>query len=148
MSRATTRVAARKRRHTSIRLTVEGNAARPRLAIFRSLNHIYAQVIDDQRGATLAAVVTMLMTPPRTTREWAVGLISTVVSSIGGGAFTVEYFQFHHWALSTTGLCAMGGLMFACGLPGWALVRWIFNFIDKNRDASIDDIAKNAKELL
>ena len=99
-------------------------------------------------GATLAAVVTMLMTPPRTTREWAVGLISTVVSSIGGGAFTVEYFQFHHWAFSTLGLCAMGGLMFACGLPGWALVRWIFNFIDKNRDASIDDIAKNAKELL
>ena len=46
------------------------------------------------------------------------------------------------------GLCAMGGLMFACGLPGWALVRWIFNFIDKNRDASIDDITKTAKELL
>ena len=59
MSRATTRVAARKRRHTSIRLTVEGSAARPRLAIFRSLNHIYAQVIDDQRGATLAAASTL-----------------------------------------------------------------------------------------
>jgi len=59
VSRATTRVAARKRRHSSIRLTVEGNAARPRLAIFRSLNHIYAQVIDDQRGATLAAASTL-----------------------------------------------------------------------------------------
>ena len=109
---------------------------------------ISGSAIAAASGATLAAVVTMLMTPPRTKREWAVGLISTVVSSIGGGAFTVEYFQFHHWALSTTGLCAMGGLMFACGLPGWALVRWIFNFIEKNRDASIDDIAKNAKELL
>ena len=109
---------------------------------------ISGSAIAAASGATLAAVVTMLMTPPRTTREWAVGLISTVVSSIGGGAFTVEYFQFHHWALSTTGLCAMGGLMFACGLPGWALVRWIFNFIDKNRDASIDDIAKTTKEII
>ena len=109
---------------------------------------ISGSAIAAASGATLAAVVVMLMTPPRTKREWAVGLISTVVSSIGGGAFTVEYFQFHHWALSTTGLCAMGGLMFACGLPGWALVRWIFNFIDKNKNTSIDDIAKNAKEIL
>jgi large subunit ribosomal protein L18 len=45
-----TRVAARKRRHASIRISVAGDATRPRLAIFRSLNHIYAQVIDDQRG--------------------------------------------------------------------------------------------------
>jgi hypothetical protein len=111
-------------------------------------NAINGSALAAASGATLAAVVTMLMTPPRTKREWAVGLISTVVSSIGGGAFTVEYFQFHHWALSTTGLCAMGGLMFACGLPGWALVRWIFNFIDKNRDASIDDIAKTTKEII
>lgn len=99
-------------------------------------------------GATLAAVVVMLMTPPRNKREWAVGLISTVVSSIGGGAFTVEYFQLHHWAFSTVGLCAMGGLIFACGLPGWAVVRWIFNFIDKNRDASIDQVAQDVKEIL
>jgi len=53
------RVAARKRRHTSIRLTVAGDAQRPRLAIFRSLHHIYAQVIDDQRGATLASASTL-----------------------------------------------------------------------------------------
>ena len=109
---------------------------------------ISGSAIAAASGATLAAVVVMLMTPPRTTREWAVGFISTVVSSIGGGAFTVEYFQFHHWALSTTGLCAMGGLMFACGLPGWALVRWIFNFLDKNKNTSIDDIAKTAKEII
>ena len=109
---------------------------------------ISGSAIAAASGATLAAVVVMLMTPPRTKREWAVGLISTVVSSIGGGAFTLEYFQFHQWALSTTGLCAMGGLMFACGLPGWALVRWIFNFIDKNRDASIDEIAKTTMEII
>ncbi len=99
-------------------------------------------------GATLAAVVVMLMTPPRDKREWAVGLISTVVSSIGGGAMTVEYLQLHHWAFSTVGLCALGGLMFACGLPGWALVRWVFNFIGKRRNASIDEVARDVKEML
>jgi large subunit ribosomal protein L18 len=55
VSRATTRIAARKRRHASIRIDVAGNATRPRLAVFRSLNHIYAQVIDDERGMTLVS---------------------------------------------------------------------------------------------
>lgn len=58
MSRVTTRVASRKRRHAGIRLVVEGSAARPRLAIFRSLNHIYAQVIDDENGKTIASAST------------------------------------------------------------------------------------------
>ena len=43
---------------------------------------------------------------------------------------------------------AMGGVIFACGLPGWAIVRWLFNFIDERRDASIDEVAKDVKELL
>ena len=46
------------------------------------------------------------------------------------------------------GLCALGGLMFACGLPGWAMVRWVFNFIGQRRDASIDQVAKDVKEML
>jgi large subunit ribosomal protein L18 len=41
--------------HTRIRKKVRGTAERPRLAVFRSLNHIYAQVVDDERGVTLAA---------------------------------------------------------------------------------------------
>ncbi len=41
--------------HTRIRKRVKGTAERPRLAVFRSLNHIYAQVIDDRQGRTLAA---------------------------------------------------------------------------------------------
>jgi hypothetical protein len=99
-------------------------------------------------GATLAAVVVMLMTPPRSKREWAVGLISTVVSSVGGGAAVIQYFALHNWVQSQVGLLAMGGLIFACGLPGWALVRWLFNFIDKRRDAGIDEIARDVKEVL
>lgn len=41
--------------HTRIRKRVKGTAARPRLAVFRSLNHIYAQVIDDEQGITLCS---------------------------------------------------------------------------------------------
>jgi len=41
--------------HTRIRHRVHGNEERPRLAVFRSLKHIYAQVIDDRKGHTLAA---------------------------------------------------------------------------------------------
>lgn len=44
--------------HTRIRKKVSGTAERPRLAVFRSLNHIYAQVIDDVNGKTLAAAST------------------------------------------------------------------------------------------
>ncbi len=44
--------------HSRIRKKVSGTAERPRLAVFRSLNHIYAQVIDDKTGTTLATAST------------------------------------------------------------------------------------------
>ena len=59
MAQAASRSAAREKRHTRIRLRLEGTPARPRLAIFRSLNHIYAQVIDDAAGRTLASASTL-----------------------------------------------------------------------------------------
>ncbi len=46
---------ARKRRHTKVRDKVSGTPQKPRLCVFRSLHHIYAQVIDDIAGNTLAA---------------------------------------------------------------------------------------------
>jgi large subunit ribosomal protein L18 len=52
------RRAARDRRHTRVRKGVKGTPERPRLAIFRSLHHISAQVIDDSAGRTLAAAST------------------------------------------------------------------------------------------
>jgi large subunit ribosomal protein L18 len=48
----------RKGVHTRIRKKVRGSAERPRLAVYRSLNHIYAQVIDDASGKTLATAST------------------------------------------------------------------------------------------
>jgi len=55
MTQAASRGAAREKRHERIRLRLAGTPSRPRLAVFRSLNHIYAQVIDDTSGRTLAA---------------------------------------------------------------------------------------------
>lgn len=46
---------ARKRRQARVRKHVNGTAERPRLNVYRSLNHIYAQVIDDTQGITLAS---------------------------------------------------------------------------------------------
>jgi large subunit ribosomal protein L18 len=46
---------ARERRHARVRKTVRGDAQRPRLAVYRSNAAIYAQVIDDRQGRTLAA---------------------------------------------------------------------------------------------
>lgn len=52
---ATTKFAARRRRRGRIRKRIHGSAARPRLSVYRSNVHIYAQLIDDDRGHTLAA---------------------------------------------------------------------------------------------
>ena len=46
---------ARKRRHARVRDKVSGTRAKPRLCVFRSLNNIYAQVIDDAHGVTIAS---------------------------------------------------------------------------------------------
>ncbi|HET7726793.1 MAG TPA: 50S ribosomal protein L18 [Candidatus Limnocylindrales bacterium] len=59
MTQAASRGAARRKRHERLRLRIAGTASRPRLAVFRSLNHIYAQVIDDSSGRTLAAASTL-----------------------------------------------------------------------------------------
>lgn len=50
--------AARVKRHLRVRKKIEGTTARPRLNIFRSSKHIYAQIIDDTRGVTLVSAST------------------------------------------------------------------------------------------
>ncbi|MBS3732670.1 MAG: 50S ribosomal protein L18 [Desulfobacterales bacterium] len=59
MGSAQRRQAMRIKRKKRIRKKVQGTAERPRLTVFRSARHIYAQVIDDQQGQTLAAASTM-----------------------------------------------------------------------------------------
>jgi large subunit ribosomal protein L18 len=59
MGKTTHGEVARKRRHRRVRKRVVGTSQRPRFNVFRSLKHIYAQVIDDTRGHTLVAASTL-----------------------------------------------------------------------------------------
>ena len=98
-----TRRAGRLRRHRRLRQRVAGTAARPRLAVFRSAQHIYAQVIDDRAGHTIVAASDLDPglrengAGTKTDRARAVGALlaqrareaghSTVVFDRGGFAF-------------------------------------------------------------
>jgi len=62
--RKLSRDAHRRRIHRRVRQRVLGTTARPRLSVYRSLDHIYAQVIDDHTGRTLASASAVLKTNP------------------------------------------------------------------------------------
>lgn len=53
------RQASRRRRHRRVRVQLSGTADRPRLSVYRSLHHLYVQLIDDAAGRTLAATSTV-----------------------------------------------------------------------------------------
>jgi len=59
MDKAKAKRLARQRRHARVRKSVHGTQERPRLCVFRSLQHVHAQVIDDTRGHTLVAASTL-----------------------------------------------------------------------------------------
>ncbi|HXW52111.1 MAG TPA: 50S ribosomal protein L18 [Candidatus Acidoferrales bacterium] len=58
MAGSTSRNALRIRRHARVRKRLTGDGSRPRLSVFRSLHHIYVQLIDDSTGKTIAAAST------------------------------------------------------------------------------------------
>lgn len=60
-------------KHKKVRKTVIGRPERPRLSVFRSSQHIYAQIIDDSTGKTLAAGSDIGLKGPKKTRALAVG---------------------------------------------------------------------------
>jgi len=99
-------------------------------------------------GAALATFVVMSMTKPKTDQEWRVALACTLVGSIGGGGALVRYLGIQHWAEDPFGMVAMMAMAFTCGLPAWALVRAVFIFIDKHRDADIGEIINDVKEII
>ncbi len=55
----TNRNEVRKRKHDRVRSKISGTPERPRLCVFRSLSHMYAQVVDDESGRTLASASTL-----------------------------------------------------------------------------------------
>ncbi len=77
--------AVRQRRHARVRKTVTGSADAPRMNVYRSLNHIYVQVIDDRHGnakggITLAAASTM----DKAVKEQIAGLSKTEAAKVVG----------------------------------------------------------------
>lgn len=97
-------------------------------------------------GAGLAAIVVMLMTQPRSAREWAVGLICTVMGSIGGGAALITYFGLQAWMDTPVGLVAVLGLVFASGLPAWSIVRAAFTWMEKRQGKDLGELIRDAKQ--
>ncbi|MDR0198946.1 MAG: 50S ribosomal protein L18 [Streptococcaceae bacterium] len=63
----------RQKRHTRVRGTLSGTAERPRLNVFRSNTNIYAQVIDDVKGVTIAAASSLKETGSKTEQAQKVG---------------------------------------------------------------------------
>lgn len=61
MAQKLTRRTRRRKVHGRIRRTIHGTHSRPRLCVFRSLNHLYAQLVNDEKGQILLAVSTLLL---------------------------------------------------------------------------------------
>ncbi|WP_188434287.1 DUF1275 family protein [Halopseudomonas salina] len=99
-------------------------------------------------GATFASIVVMAMTQPKSTREWVVALICTVIASICGGAFVVQWFELHRWAEVWEGSVALAGLHFVCGLPAWVFVRAWFVYAEKRQTMSLTDMIRELREAL
>jgi len=69
-------------RHRRMRQKLQGTSLRPRLAVFRSLNHIYAQVIDDTQGVTLAAASSLDSEVKENKDSQSKGKVSTMVGAL------------------------------------------------------------------
>jgi len=80
--KAKTPRAKRVRRHLRVRRRVNGTPERPRLAVFRSLTHIYAQIVDDSSGQTLVAASDI----DPALRDQRAGKVKTEVAKIVGKA--------------------------------------------------------------
>lgn len=99
-------------------------------------------------AAFLSWLLVVMTRLPRSRREWAVSLISTLIGSISGGAYVIHHYQLHSWGESLYGALALCGLIFICGLPVWAIIRWIFNYINQHEDSTIFEVADDFSDQL
>lgn len=99
-------------------------------------------------GAGVASYIVMTMTKPKDDREFRVSLASTIAGSLFGGAAAVKYLGIEHWAKDIIGLMGMGGVMLACGLPAWLIIRALFHYIEKRKDADITDIIADGAQAI
>ena len=120
MTQLASRGAARRKRHDRIRLHLAGTDSRPRLAVFRSLNHIYAQVIDDASGRTLAAASTTdkELKGSKSTKSEEAALVGRLIAERAKGAgvervvFDRAGFRYHGRIKSLANAAREAGLDF------------------------------------
>ena len=120
MTTAASRSAARHKRHARLRLRVSGATRRPRLAVFRSLNHIYAQVIDDSTGRTLAAASSLEpdLKSGKTTKSGEAQVVGRLVAEraraagVGQVVFDRAGFRYHGRIKSLADAAREAGLDF------------------------------------
>jgi large subunit ribosomal protein L18 len=112
----------RQRRHARVRAKVAGTAATPRLCVFRSLNHIYTQVVDDRKGHTLVAASTLdeelaaeLDGKGKTARAGLVGSLiakRALAQGITGVVFDRGGYQYHGRVKALAEAARAAGLKF------------------------------------
>lgn len=87
------RKSARSRRHRRVRVKVEGTAQRPRLSVYRSLHHVYAQLIDDGTGRTLAAASTAELKTGKKDAEAAAAVGKAIAEKAKAAGITTAVFD-------------------------------------------------------
>lgn len=108
--------------------------------------NFYSIAIMVALAVSLVVAVVLMMRFPPSPQEWIVALICTVVSSLTGGSFIIMKWNLHEWVCDIWGMITLSGFFFICGLPGWAIVRWIFNFINKQEGKTIVEVIKDLKK--
>ena len=117
-ARGSTKSALRSRRHFRVRKKVAGTQARPRLVVNRSARHVFAQVVDDTTGRTLASASTMeadirALTGDKTAKARRVGaLVAERASAAGVGAVVFDRggYQYHGRVAAIADGAREGGL--------------------------------------
>lgn len=106
-------------RHRRVRNKVSGTAQRPRLCVFRSLKSIYAQVIDDTKGHTVACASSGELTPdaaaPKTAASAAVGRLvaeRAIAAGVSAVVFDRGGYRFHGRVKALADAAREGGLVF------------------------------------
>jgi len=110
-----TRTTARIARHRRVRKKIAGTETRPRLAVFRSITHIYAQLIDDQNGKTLVAASDADATGKKSERANGVGTLlaeRAKAAGIENVVFDRGGYRYHGRVKALADAARKGGLSF------------------------------------
>lgn len=99
-------------------------------------------------GGGLATLIVMLMTKPRDQREWVASLICTLLGSVFGGALVIKHFGLIEWATDMVGLVGLIGIVFACGLPGWTIVRSAFTWMERRKEKDLGEIVDEVRKQI